>query len=205
MTDQGHCPGVPLTVAPSRCQASSDLVLSPSLISTVGPIRPTTAASIWHGSKDLIVPDNLTLLPRPPYSPECNPIERLWLYLRERFFSGQVWPDHDAIAQACCDAWNLIADDLERPKKLTLYSWAGGDYLETSEILRFGLSLDDAISAPAAETKIPELTVRAHWNIASRQRHDLAQAVRDREIRKLTLGRRHDQQRNRSRARPPSG
>lgn len=77
----------------------------------------------WHGSKGLVVPPNLTLLPLPPYSPECNPVERLWLYLRERFFSCQVWLDQDAIVQACCDAWNLIANDLERLKSLTLYPW----------------------------------------------------------------------------------
>ena len=35
----------------------------------------------WHGGNALIVPDNLTLLPLPPYSPELNPIENLWQFL----------------------------------------------------------------------------------------------------------------------------
>jgi transposase len=30
------------------------------------------------------VPDNITLVSLPPYSPELNPVERIWLYLRER-------------------------------------------------------------------------------------------------------------------------
>jgi hypothetical protein len=77
----------------------------------------------WHGSTALAVPDSLTLLPLPPYSPECNPVERIWLYLRERFLSLQVWPDQDAIIQACCDAWNVLADDLGRIKSLCLYPW----------------------------------------------------------------------------------
>ncbi len=34
----------------------------------------------WHKSKDLLIPDNMTLVFLPPYSPELNPIERLWLY-----------------------------------------------------------------------------------------------------------------------------
>ena len=38
----------------------------------------------WHGRAALQVPDNVTLLPLPPYSPELNPVERVWLYLRER-------------------------------------------------------------------------------------------------------------------------
>lgn len=39
----------------------------------------------WHGSDALLVPDNITLVPLPPYSPELNPVERVWLYLKERF------------------------------------------------------------------------------------------------------------------------
>ena len=36
----------------------------------------------FHTSKDLVVPDNVILLFQPPYSPELNPIERLWEYLK---------------------------------------------------------------------------------------------------------------------------
>src|SRR5271166_3638276 len=33
----------------------------------------------WHGSNDLAVPANITLVPLPSYSPELNPVERVWL------------------------------------------------------------------------------------------------------------------------------
>ena len=46
----------------------------------------------WHTSKSLLVPDNITLVRLPPYSPELNPVERIWLFLRERFLSGHVPP-----------------------------------------------------------------------------------------------------------------
>mgnify|MGYP001809858976 CR=1 FL=1 len=62
----------------------------------------------WHGATALAVPDNITLVPLPPYSPECNPVERIWLCLRERFLSTQVWPDQNAIIDAGCDAWNAL-------------------------------------------------------------------------------------------------
>jgi len=77
----------------------------------------------WHGSSQLKVPDNITLVPLPPYSPECNLVERIWLYLREKFLSLQVWADHDAIMQACCDAWNALAEDIGRIKSLAFYPW----------------------------------------------------------------------------------
>lgn len=77
----------------------------------------------WHGSTAMMVPENITLVPLPPYSPECNPVERIWLYLRERFLSLQLWPDQAAIIQACCDAWNALAADTDRITSLCLYPW----------------------------------------------------------------------------------
>jgi hypothetical protein len=35
----------------------------------------------WHGARDLVVPSNISLIPLPPYAPELNPVERVWLYL----------------------------------------------------------------------------------------------------------------------------
>ena len=32
----------------------------------------------WHHSRALVVPGNITLLERPPYSPELNPVEQIW-------------------------------------------------------------------------------------------------------------------------------
>ena len=37
----------------------------------------------WHGAGGLAVPENLTLLPLPRYSPELNPVENVWEYLRQ--------------------------------------------------------------------------------------------------------------------------
>jgi transposase len=39
----------------------------------------------FHTSKDLQIPDNIILLFQPPYSPELNPIERLWQHLKAGF------------------------------------------------------------------------------------------------------------------------
>jgi len=33
----------------------------------------------WHGSKALCIPENITLLMLPPYGPELNPIETVWV------------------------------------------------------------------------------------------------------------------------------
>jgi len=68
----------------------------------------------WHGSKALAVPSNITLVVLPPYSPQLNPVERVWLFLRERFLSWRVFPDQAAIVQACCEAWNALVAETGR-------------------------------------------------------------------------------------------
>ena len=77
----------------------------------------------WHGSPRLIVPDNITLLPLPAYSPELNPVERVWLYLRERFLSNRLLADYTAILDAACEAWNALAAETGRLTSLTAYPY----------------------------------------------------------------------------------
>ena len=36
----------------------------------------------WHKARKLVVPDNIVILYLPPYSPEPNPVENLWGYMR---------------------------------------------------------------------------------------------------------------------------
>ena len=60
------------------------------------------------------VPRNLTLLPLPPYSPELNPVENVWEYLRQNQLSLRVWPDYAAIVETCCQAWNALMAMPER-------------------------------------------------------------------------------------------
>lgn len=62
----------------------------------------------WHDPRALAVPDNVTLVALPPDSPELNPVERIWLYPRERFLSLRVLDDTEAIIEACCQAWNQL-------------------------------------------------------------------------------------------------
>ena len=77
----------------------------------------------WHNAKSLTVPSNVTLVHQPPYAPECNPVERIWLFLRERLLSLQVWPDQRTIVDACCQAWNALVDEPGRIQSLCLQPW----------------------------------------------------------------------------------
>ena len=77
----------------------------------------------WHGAKALRVPPNVTLVPLPPYSPELNPVERVWLYLRERFLSLRVFADYRAVVDACCAAWNRLVAEPGRLRSLCDQPW----------------------------------------------------------------------------------
>ena len=84
----------------------------------------------WHVARGLSVPANVTLLPLPPYSPELNPVERLWLYLRERYLSHRVLDGYAAVLEAACRAWNALLGEPGRLTSLTAYP-----YLLRSELL----------------------------------------------------------------------
>ncbi len=77
----------------------------------------------WHGSNSLAVPANITLVPLPAYSPELNPVERVWLYLKERFLSHRLLDDYDAIVNAACGAWNRLLAEAGRIRALCSYPW----------------------------------------------------------------------------------
>src|SRR5215203_5980522 len=56
-----------------------------------------------HVSGDLAVPADPTLVPLPPYSPELNPVERVWEYLRDRWLSHRVLAGgYAAVLEAAC-------------------------------------------------------------------------------------------------------
>ena len=76
----------------------------------------------WHVSKQLVMPANLTLIPLPPYSPELNPVERVWEYLRDRWLSHRVLAGgYEAVVDAACAAWNALFAEPGRLRSLTSF------------------------------------------------------------------------------------
>jgi putative transposase len=79
----------------------------------------------WHQTGGrLVVPENLAPLHLPPYSPELNPVENVWQYLRQNFLSNRVFASYEAILDACCDAWNALMAFPDRIRSITQRDWA---------------------------------------------------------------------------------
>ena len=77
----------------------------------------------WHMTAKLDIPDNLTLVPLPSYSPELNGQEKIWQYLRDNYLSNRVFKDYDAVLDACQSAWNALAAMPDRIKSIAAKSW----------------------------------------------------------------------------------
>ena len=80
----------------------------------------------WHQTGGrLRLPDNISLLHLPAYSPELNPQENVWQYLRQNHLANRVYEDYDAIVDACCQAWKALTDQPERIRSIGTRDYAG--------------------------------------------------------------------------------
>jgi len=79
----------------------------------------------WHqtGGK-LQIPRNISLLHLPPYSPELNPVENIWQFLRQNKLSNRVYNSYTDILDACCEAWNALIAKPDQIKSIATRSWA---------------------------------------------------------------------------------
>ena len=81
------------------------------------------AVLIWdnagfHISGALLVPPNVSVIQLPPYSPELNPIENLWHYLRRHDWSNRVYEDWEALKGAAVEAMVAVGTDAGRIKSV---------------------------------------------------------------------------------------
>lgn len=75
----------------------------------------------FHTSGALQVPGNITLLPLPPYSPELNPVERIWRYLRSNHLSNRAYADREHLERAAHDACSRLSP--QRLQSITRTAW----------------------------------------------------------------------------------
>ena len=65
----------------------------------------------YHRANDLRCPSNITLMNLPPYSPELNPVENLWHYLRSHHWSNRKYATVDDLFEAAETAWRAACLD----------------------------------------------------------------------------------------------
>jgi len=77
----------------------------------------------WHSNAktELVVPANITILDLPPYSPELNPVERLWLWLKEHHLANRIIKKGEDMLELGCQIWNTLNKDLVKSVCRTAY------------------------------------------------------------------------------------
>jgi transposase len=75
----------------------------------------------WHSAKNLVIPENIRLIPQPAYSPELNPVEHIWEEIREKAFSNRVFASLDAVIDTLCDQLRQLEDNSKLLHSMTYF------------------------------------------------------------------------------------
>ncbi len=77
----------------------------------------------WH-TNDIAEPfDNVSIIKLPPYSPELNPIEQVWSWLRQHSLANQSFADYEDIVSKVCRAWNSFLEYSARVRQMCSRRW----------------------------------------------------------------------------------
>ena len=78
----------------------------------------------WHTTGKLKIPKNITIILLPSRSPELNPVENIWQYLRQNWLSNRVFESFNDIIDAGCQAWNNLIAQPETITSIGMREWA---------------------------------------------------------------------------------
>jgi transposase len=78
----------------------------------------------WHTTGELKMPKNIIPIFLPPRSPELNPVENIWQFMRDNWLSIRIFENYEDIVDVCCNAWNKLIDKPREIKSIGRRKWA---------------------------------------------------------------------------------
>lgn len=78
----------------------------------------------WHSNDIAEQFDNVSIIKLPPYSPELNPIEQVWIWLRQHYLANQSFTNYNNIVEKICSAWNGFWESGDRVETMCKREWA---------------------------------------------------------------------------------
>lgn len=75
----------------------------------------------WHGSHDLVIPENIRFIHQPAYSPELNPVEHIWEEIREKYFYNIRYKSLDKVTEKLCDGLIELEHDPQHIQSMTYF------------------------------------------------------------------------------------
>ena len=76
----------------------------------------------WHQAS--LNRDNVTIVKIPPYSPELNPCEQVWQYIKDKSLKNRCYTDYDDILRVATEAWINFTTEEGRIQSLCSRDWA---------------------------------------------------------------------------------
>ncbi len=77
----------------------------------------------WHTNDIDTVFDNISIIKLPPYSPELNPIEQVWSWMRQHHLANRSFNGYENIVDEVCSAWNDFVSDSKRVIRMCTRDW----------------------------------------------------------------------------------
>jgi len=77
----------------------------------------------WHQHHLADEFNNLSIIKLPPYSPELNPVEQVWQWMRKNEIANRSFNGYDDIVEQCSKAWNHFREDRSRVTKMCDRGW----------------------------------------------------------------------------------
>jgi len=77
----------------------------------------------WHQSYLADDFPNITIIHIPPFSPELNPVEQVWAWLRDNELANRCFRDYEDIKDKLCKAWNRFSESTEKVISMCYRSW----------------------------------------------------------------------------------
>jgi transposase len=77
----------------------------------------------WHQSKKLKIPYNIRIIILPPYSPELNPIEKLWQYIKDHTIKNRIYRTLPQLEKVVCKFISGLSSEI-------IKSVCGVNYIE---------------------------------------------------------------------------
>ena len=65
----------------------------------------------FHSTKNITVPDNIHLIRIPPYSPELNPSEQIWAWIKSKY-KNKIFKDLDILRNWLHNTVNSMSNNL---------------------------------------------------------------------------------------------
>jgi hypothetical protein len=85
-----------------------------------------------HIARDLVVPPAMHLELLPAHSPELNPVEEIWDYVRDHYTGNRAFPSLPHVEEALCTAFQDLGRQPKLLRSMTLYDWINRAILTTT-------------------------------------------------------------------------